>query len=114
MLHLNRLYIYLKMKSVHTFSELTQITKPDVPILLDFYAHWCGPCKAMAPFFEQLSTKYTSVVFAKVNVDEAEELSNFFSVTALPTFILLKNGKEIKRFSGSSRQRLEEMLKIES
>ena len=64
----------------------------DIPmnkkVIIDFYADWCGPCKRIAPEFEKLAEKYTDVVFLKVNVDNSEKLSEFYSVSALPTFVL--------------------------
>lgn len=70
-------------------------SKSEIPstglVVIDFFAPWCGPCKRIAPVFEELETLFPSVTFLKVNVDEAEELSQEFSVQSLPTFVFLKN-----------------------
>ncbi len=74
----------------------TEITdKSQIPstglVVIDFYATWCGPCKRVAPLFEELERHYPNVKFLKVNVDEAEELSQEYTIESLPTFIFLKN-----------------------
>jgi len=80
--------------------------------LVDFYADWCGPCKTIAPIVEQLATEYEGkIVIGKVNVDEAQATTASFGVTSIPTLILLKDGKEIKRFVGiTMKNQLQEAL----
>ncbi|MDP6293277.1 MAG: thioredoxin [Candidatus Woesearchaeota archaeon] len=68
--------------------------------VVDFWAPWCGPCKMMGPVFEDVSKKVEGVTFAKVNVDEAQELAGKFSVTSIPTIVKLEDGKEVDRRSG--------------
>lgn len=79
-------------------------------LVLDFSASWCGPCKRIAPYFEQLARKYTSVVFAKIDVDEVPDVASGFHVSAMPTFIFVKNGNEITRFEGANQKQLEENI----
>jgi thioredoxin 2 len=75
--------------------------KSDIPLLVDFWAPWCGPCKAMAPQFEKAAGRLEpGVRLAKVNTDEEQELAGRFSIQGIPTMILLKHGKEIARQSG--------------
>jgi len=77
------------------------IAKSTLPILVDFWAPWCGPCKAIAPILEELSKDLAGkLTIAKVNVDEAGEIAAQFSVRAIPTMILFKNGQVVEQFTG--------------
>ncbi len=69
--------------------------------LVDFYADWCGPCKVIAPIVSELADELSGkAVIAKVNVDDAQGIASEFSVVSIPTLILLKDGKEVKRVVG--------------
>ena len=75
--------------------------KSDIPLLVDFWAPWCGPCKAMAPQFEKAASLLEPRVrLAKVNTDDEQELASRFGIRGIPTIILLHHGKEIARQSG--------------
>ena len=70
-------------------------------ILIDFWAEWCGPCKQMNPVLDQLADEVAGqATIAKVNVDQSPELAQKFGVQSIPTFIVLKNGKEVERRNG--------------
>lgn len=74
-----------------------EINKSDLPVILDVYATWCGPCQQMVPVFDELEKELgDKCKFAKLNVDEARELSIQYGVTSVPTFVFIKNS-EIKR-----------------
>ena len=79
----------------------THAAKSDIPLLVDFWAPWCGPCKAMAPQFEKAASQLEPRVrFAKVNTDEEQQLAGRFGIQGIPTMILFSHGKEIARQSG--------------
>jgi thioredoxin 1 len=77
------------------------------PVVIDFFATWCGPCKKIAPAFEQLAEEYVGVVFLKVDVDESADLVDLFGVRAMPTFVFLKDGQIVRTVEGADLRQLE-------
>ncbi|KAK2156242.1 hypothetical protein LSH36_218g04021 [Paralvinella palmiformis] len=75
-------------------------------IVIDCFATWCGPCKMIAPYLEQLSTEYGNVLFLKVDVDEQEEIAQELGVEAMPTFKFIKGGKVIDTVVGADKAKL--------
>jgi len=82
--------------------------------VVDFSAKWCGPCNAIAPVFVQLSNKYTDVEFVKVDVDEQQEIAAAHGITAMPTFVFIKNGKRIDELRGANAVKLEQLIQHHS
>ena len=78
-----------------------EVIKSDVPVVVDFWATWCGPCRMVAPEVEALAEEYDGKVkVGKVNVDEEEELAVKYRVSSIPTLILFKNGEAVKKSIG--------------
>lgn len=78
------------------------VEKDTTPILIDFWAEWCMPCRALAPVIEELSTEYQGKVrFAKVNVDECREVPAKFGIRGIPTLILFNAGKKVNELVGN-------------
>ena len=79
-----------------------EVMKSNIPVLIDFWAPWCGPCQMMGPIIEQLAEEYEGKAkVGKVNVDEEGELSQAFGVMSIPTIVLVKDGKVVRQVVGA-------------
>ncbi len=87
--------------SVNKSNFKEEVISSDKLVLVDLYATWCGPCKALAPLLEEISEKYAEKIkVVKVNVDEEESLAVRFGVASIPTVIFFKNGQTVASFVG--------------
>ena len=77
-----------------------EVVESDKPVVIDFWASWCGPCKMMSPIVDELAAEMPTIKVGKINVDEENELAAQFRVMSIPTLVLLENGKEVKRVVG--------------
>ena len=88
----------VKMIGKNNFEE---VKNGDKPVLIDFYADWCGPCRMVAPILHEIAEERPDVIVAKINVDDEEELAMEFGVYSIPTLVVMKNGEVIKQASGA-------------
>ena len=84
-----------------------EVEKNQLPVIADFWASWCGPCRMLSPILEQAAKELEGkAVVAKINVDDEPELANKFSISSIPTIMVFKNGKVVKKSIGVIRNKL--------
>lgn len=89
------------MKEIKVNSQNYNDVKNNGTVLLDFYADWCGPCKMIAPIIAEIADERTDVSVGKINVDEASDLAREYKIYSIPTLVVLKDGKEVRRATGA-------------
>ncbi|MQL99821.1 hypothetical protein Taro_032553 [Colocasia esculenta] len=81
--------------------------QPNQAMVIDFSASWCGPCRFIEPAFKALASRFNDVVFTKIDVDELPDVAEKWGVQAMPTFVLLRGGREVDRVVGAKKDELE-------
>ena len=78
----------------------TEVIESEKPVLVDFWAPWCGPCRMLSPVVDEIAEENSNIKVGKVNVDEQEELAMRFGIMSIPTLIVFKNGEAVKKTMG--------------
>ena len=88
-----------------------EVMNSDKPVLIDFWAGWCGPCRMVSPIVEELADELTAQKVGKINIEEQPELAEAFSVMSIPTLMVIKNGKVVSKATGARpKQAILDML----
>ncbi|SPN96793.1 related to thioredoxin-like protein [Cephalotrichum gorgonifer] len=99
--------------NISSSSELAELLQKSRVVVADFYADWCGPCKAIAPLYEKCAETFAkpgAITFVKVNTETQKDIARAYRVTSLPTFILFRDGKEVSKVTGADPTKLQEMV----
>lgn len=88
----------------------SEVLKCEKPVIVDFWASWCGPCRMLSPIVDEVAEETDAIKFCKINVDEEPDLASQFKVMTIPTLIVFKGGEEVKRNVGVISK--EEILKL--
>jgi thioredoxin 1 len=87
--------------SVNRINFNQEVLNSDKPVLMDFWAPWCGPCRMVVPLVEEIAKERSDIKVVKINVDEEQELAMQFGVMSIPTLVVMKNGKIVNQVTGA-------------
>ncbi|KAI6154118.1 putative thioredoxin [Pisolithus tinctorius] len=88
------------VEKIESMEQFQKLINGDVPVVIDCYADWCGPCRTIAPIFAKLSDEFTQVKFYKLNIDEQEDISNELQIRSIPAFFIFCKGNKIEELVG--------------
>ncbi len=91
----------MKAMNISRENFQNEVLKADRPVLLDFWAPWCGPCRMVVPIIEEIANERADIKVGKVNVDEQPELASAFGVMSIPTLVVMKDGKVVNQSMGA-------------
>lgn len=101
----------MSVLNIHSENFENEVMRSEKPVLLDFWASWCGPCRMVGPIVDEIAEERTDIKVGKVNVDEQQKLAAKFEIMSIPTLVVLKDGKVIQRSVGAkNKNEILEML----
>jgi len=98
----------MSVMNINNTNFESEVMKSDKPVLLDFWASWCGPCRMVSPIVDEIASERTDIKVGKINVDEQQELARDFGIMSIPTLLVIKNGKVVNHSIGAKSK--EEIL----
>lgn len=101
----------MSVQHVNSSNFETVVKQSEKPVLVDFWASWCGPCRMIAPAVEEVAAQRPDILVCKVNVDEAQELAISYGVSSIPTLLVFKNGQVVNKSIGAiPKEKILELL----
>ena len=90
----------MKVSKINSQDFEKEVLQSEKPVLVDFFADWCGPCKMLSPIVDEVASENSDIKVVKVNIDESQDLAMKYQVMSIPTLVVIKEGKEINRSVG--------------
>lgn len=91
----------MSVTAVNQANFQNEVLRADKPVLLDFWAPWCGPCRTLSPVVDEIANERTDIKVGKINVDEQPELASQFNIMSIPTLVVMKRGKIVNQIIGA-------------